>query len=558
MGYAARAPAATPYLFLLFSVTPSAASAADWYVDPTAPSGGDGSQARPFTTINSVKGVLQCGDTVWLASGTYDEVVNLSNVPGTSGTTTFRALPGATPVIDGSSSTAIVFNTTVPSVTLQDLTIQNALGEAAIQFDHADHGSVINCTMKNVSGRAAEFYYSSYGTAIGSKLQGGISGRRTTGMVVQNNEIYNARAEGVAIYNGSINANVSHNLIHDNGPVNLYLDSISYSTFDGNLIYETSLSNSLVGIELSDECYPELLASGPVNSHNTIINNVLYGNRLGIVFWWSGTSQGNGCAWTLAQANQSGLRYDTIANNTVVDSHTSVKWDASPAHVGTTIQNNIVAVAAGLAPWALLQANDAGGGGIALDHNLWYAPDQAQPFAWVGTSLSHAAWVTATLQDIGVAQGSGDVLADPLFAGSWIAPPATNLDIGATSPAAGVGVSVPGIGDDYLGMARPSVGVDIGAFQQGATTPAPDAGSEADAGGSPRITPDAGSDADAGGSSGEIRGGCACSTNGTPQLGLLALLGQLVAGWRARPGRRVARRSSTEEFQAPSGVLTDA
>lgn len=81
------------------------ALAADWYVDAAAAAGGDGSQAKPFQTINAALPGLSRGDTVWIATGTYDEVVNITKLPGT-GTTTVRASPGATPVIDGTSGSA--------------------------------------------------------------------------------------------------------------------------------------------------------------------------------------------------------------------------------------------------------------------------------------------------------------------------------------------------------------------------------------------------------------------------------------------------------------------
>jgi hypothetical protein len=37
---------------------------------------------KPFQTINAVLSVLTRGDTVWLASGTYDETVDIENRSG--------------------------------------------------------------------------------------------------------------------------------------------------------------------------------------------------------------------------------------------------------------------------------------------------------------------------------------------------------------------------------------------------------------------------------------------------------------------------------------------
>jgi hypothetical protein len=439
---------------LAMAATP--AKAADWYVDAGAAAGGSGSMATPFQKVNDALDHLQRGDTVWLATGTYDEVVDIANLSG-SGTTTFRALAGATPVIDGTSGSAsagYVVQTSVADVTFQDLTIQNAMsGALGIQFYYADGGQVIHCVTRNMSGNAVTFYYSNQGTVMNSTCQGNIAGRKTTGTVVENNEVYGATAEGVGLYDGSTDCTVAHNVIHDNYSVNLYLDSISHSTFEGNLIYETDPGNDLEGIEISDEGhYSDLPA--PVNSYNTIINNVVVGHNLGIVFWYSGE-------WsTQALNDESGLRYDVISNNTLVNNKGSLKWDASPAHVGTTIENNVMVAAAGTDPVYLLQAKSAGG--IALDHNLWLAPDLEQPFLWLSDQTDHAGFVAAS------SQGAGDVLADPLFAGTWTVPPATNLALTMGSPAIGVGVTLAAVPDDFLGAPRPSTGFDLGAFQYGA------------------------------------------------------------------------------------------
>jgi MYXO-CTERM domain-containing protein len=531
---------------LISILASSPASAADWYVDASAPAGGDGSKAKPFQTINAALAGLSRGDTVWLSTGTYDEVVDIEKLPGT-GTTTIRALPGATPVIDGTSGSAtagFVVQSGVPDVTFQDLTIQNAMnGALGIQFYYADGGQVIHCVTKNMSSNAVTFYYSSQGTVRSSTLQGNVSGRKTTGTVVEGNEIYGASAEGVGLYDGSTSCTVAHNAIHDNFSVNLYLDSISHSLFEGNLIYETSPNNDLEGIEISDEGhYADLPA--PVNSYNTIINNVIVGHNLGIVFWYSGE-------WsTQALNDQSGLRHDVIANNTLVNNKGSFKWDASPAHVGTTIQNNVIVAAAGTSPIYLLQAKSAGG--ISLDHNLWFAPDLPQAFLWLGNQFDHAGFAAAS------GQGAGDVLADPLLAGPWTVPPATNLALTKSSPAVGKGVTLAAVKDDFLGAARPATGTDIGAFQFGAQPPA-DGGIEppgsdggplaSSSGGGPAGT---GGSAGAGGSGGSPAGkgsGCGCAVAGSPPAA--AWLGGLVALALLSRGRRSPSHPPTRTSPHP-------
>jgi MYXO-CTERM domain-containing protein len=497
---------------LVSSALPAAAWATDWYVDAAASSGGDGSQTKPYQTINAVLPGLSRGDTVWLASGTYNEIVNIHALPGT-GTTTFKASPGATPIIDGtngSEAAGFVVQTDVANVTFQGLTIQNAAnGALGIQFYYADGGQVIDCVTKNMSSNAVTFYYSNQGTVKGSTFQGNIGGRKTTGTVVENNEVYGSAAEGIGLYDGSTNCIVAHNVIHDNYSVNLYLDSISHSTFDANLIYETDPNNDLEGIEISDEGHYADLAA-PVNSYNTITNNVVVGHNLGIVFWYSGE-------WSSQALNdQSGLRYDIISNNTLVNNLGSFKWDASPAHVGTTIQNNLILAASGSNPLYLLQAK--GANGITMDHNLWFAPDLAQPFLWVGNQSDHAGFVTAS------GQGAADVLSDPSLVGPLSVPPATNLALSMTSPAIGQGVSLASVTTDYLGAARPATGVDIGAFQYGAVPPGTGgAGSSTSSGATASTSPSgsgtgssSGGSGSGGGSSSGSSSGCSCGVSESP------------------------------------------
>jgi hypothetical protein len=153
-------------------------------------------------------------------------------------------------------------------------------------------------------------------------------------------------------------------------------------------------------------------------------------------------------------------------------------------------------------------------------------------------------------------QGASDVLADPMFAGAWSVPPATNLELSKGSPAIGAGVTLSAVPDDFLGAMRPSSGYDLGAFQYGATPPGdggvvgpgPDAGKGPAPDGGVAKGSDAGAGGgdgghDAGSSSGPPgkapSGGCSCSAPGSRpgDGGMLALLGlgaMIVAARRRR------------------------
>ncbi len=429
------------------------AQAAEWWVDQAAAAGGDGSQAKPFSTINAAKAVLKMGDTLWIKNGTYKETVDFWQLPaGTGGRTVIRAAPGASPVIDGGGASGFVLQAgQTPDMTFRGLTVEN--GDTGIEFYKADGGEVIDCTTKSTGGSVA-FYFASHGHVSGSKLEGSVSGKNSDGTIIENNEIYGSGAEGITLHADSKNCRYSHNIVHDNTSVNIYLDSISHSVVDSNLVYMSAGTlKTTVGIMLADEAYPNVTA--PVLSDITITNNVVIHNESGIRFW-DGDFKG-----------QSALKNVVIANNTVVDNKTTaIKWDAGP-HQNTFVENNIFAGQSGQQA-LLLQANSTTG--ITLDHNLWNLPGVQKPFLWANTTYSHSGWASAT------GQGAGDVSGDPAFSGTWDLP-ATNLELAKGSPAIDKGKTLSNVTHDYNGAARPAgTGYDIGAFEYGATAPAGGAG----------------------------------------------------------------------------------
>ncbi len=445
---------------LAFVLSSARAHAADVWVDQAAAAGGDGSQAKPFSTINDAKAALKTGDTMWIKDGTYNETVDFWHVPaGSGGRTVIRAAPGASPVIDGGGASGFVLQAgETPDMTFRGLTIKN--GDTGIEFYQADGGQVINCTTTGTGGSVA-FYFASHGLVRGSKLEGSVSGKNSDGTIIESNEIYGSGAEGITLHADSKNCRYSHNIVHDNTSVNIYLDSISHSVVDSNLVYMSAgTSKTTVGIMMADESYPNVTA--PVETDITITNNVVIHNESGIRFW-DGSFPG-----------QSAMKNVVIANNTVVDNKTTaIKWDAGP-HQNTVVENNIFAGQSGQQA-LLLQANSTTG--VTLDHNLWNLPGVSSPFLWSNTTYSHSGWASAT------GQGAGDVAGDPKFTGSWDLP-ASNLELASGSPAIDKGKTLSNVPLDYNGASRPSgAGYDIGAFEYGATAPAGGAGGTTGTGG---------------------------------------------------------------------------
>ncbi|HEY5147692.1 MAG TPA: choice-of-anchor Q domain-containing protein, partial [Polyangiaceae bacterium] len=199
-----------------------------------------------------------------------------------------------------------------------------------------------------------------------------------------------------------------------------------------------------------------------------------------------------------------------------------------------------------------------------------------QGFLWLGSGSDHPGFVKAS------SQGAGDVLGDPLLAGPWAAPPATNLALTKTSPAVGAGVSLAAVTHDFLDAPRPAAGADIGAFQYGATAPgdsgvgpsgdgsvtaANDAGVGIDdgAGAGAGVTtgPDAGSSGPSsqspdGGSGSAPSSGCSCSHGevgggrGTaPASGSIVAAAACLIARRARLRLRGAWRNASDPRSRP-------
>ena len=473
---------------LLLAAEPT--PAAEWWVNQAAAPGGDGSQEQPLQTLNEVRAVLQTGDTVWVQDGTYGETVDFWHVPeGTGGRTTVRAAPGHHPIIDGGGVSGFVIQAgETPQMTFRGLTVRN--GDTAFSFYYADGGEVVDCTTEAVGG-AISFYHASHGYVSGSTLEGSVSGKESDGTVIEDNEIYGSGAEGITLHADSRNCRYSRNVVHDNTSVNIYLDSISYTLVESNLVYMSDPSSeTTVGIMLADESYENVTA--PVLTDITIINNVVINNESGIRFW-----DGH-------FAGQSALRNVVIANNTVVNNRTSaIKWDAGP-HENAIVENNVFAAQSGVG-LLLLQANSTTG--VSLDHNLWYLPEVEAPFLWDTTTYDHAEWVNAT------GHGDGDVTSEPAFVGAWELP-VENLQLQASSPAVDSGTVVAEVTEDFNGGARPAgSGYDLGAFEFGAEPAGgrgPGAGggsgaSDAAGGADPASSPGA-TDGDAS----EDTGGCGC------------------------------------------------
>jgi MYXO-CTERM domain-containing protein len=502
-----------------------AAHAAQWHVDASAGGSGDGSAGNPFDKLGKVLPVLKRGDIVLVRSGTYYETVAIYKIPpGSGGRTLIKAAPGHKPIFDGGgSSTYVLEASEVPLVTFEGLTVRNATGSGLL-FHKAHDGQVINCTTQNVK-TGVVFFFSDRGEVRGSDLFGGVSGKASDGTVIRESTIHGSKENGLYLHADSKNCKYIANVVRDNTPINIYIDSSSNMTVDRNLIYmSTAPPSGHVGIQLADEKYANV--TSPRLQNIAITNNVLVRNGFGVSFW-KGSFPG-----------QSGMKNVKIANNTIVNhAEVALSWDDGPH--SAQIRNNIIVDDGKGNAVALLLAKSTQG--VTLDHNLWQMPWINDFISWGGKSYTHYAWKQAT------GQGAGDLEADPKLVGAWT-PPAANFRLQPGSPAVDKGAPLPYVTHDLDGKPRPAGTThDIGAFETGGPAPKPDGGPPkpdaappkdtgtqpaGDTGGGPKL--DAGAPAAPDGpgfpQSRGTTGGCACALGNSvaseawwPALALLAL-----------------------------------
>jgi len=148
-------------VLLVFLILPFSASATTYYVSridgndnynglyPTYQGGSDG----PWLTLaKSVDGVSS-GDTVYLRGGTWQDEQLLVSLKNYNSTTTFKAYPGETPVIDmrnsGTTSSARAIRVdTSNNVRIEGITVRN-VGNVAIYGTASQNFAIVNCTTEH-------------------------------------------------------------------------------------------------------------------------------------------------------------------------------------------------------------------------------------------------------------------------------------------------------------------------------------------------------------------------------------------------------------------------
>lgn len=420
------------------------ANASTYYVSTSGNDANNGALSTPFRTISHGAAVAQAGDTVYVRTGVYNDLVRISSKGTAAAHIGIAAYPGEAPVIDGTgtaSSTDLVVFSNAQYVDFSGFEVRNSTHIGICVYP----GSFLTISNNNVHGSIRNGIwagYSTFGTTSDLTISGNtvwnnvlenqnrtmnggwaqaIGTQSANRVTITNNKVYQNYGEGIA-YVLSDGGTIKKNEVYDNYSVEIYLDNAQTTTVDSNLAYTTGNTNyyrssyPASGIGTANESYS---TSNPLNSL-TIVNNIVLNSKYG--FYYSN------------EANGGGLQSVTVANNTFYKGAVDVLWIASAAHSNSVVENNVFYQVGNV-------MTNVAGAGVTYRNNNWYG----------GTA--------------GAAAGSGDVIADPRLANPG---GLTGADYKLTSgsPVVASGITLPNVTVDYFGTPR-VVAFDLGAHQLG-------------------------------------------------------------------------------------------
>jgi parallel beta-helix repeat protein len=478
-------------IMLAFSLSAFAqsAQAADYYVDCSASSNGNGTFGSPWNNLPSVNAkTFATGDDVYFKVGTTCYLNSDSDrlQVDWSGTGSNRVIIGAyhgngmfglggfeRPIIDGNSRQypagdylGVVEVLNRSYVTIKDLKIQNAAGrgirvkdasyinvennyiynntQIGIGYTVVNTGNIIDNTI-NQSKRMS-------GTGVGAALE--VSGGNVTGgtknIYIARNYVFMSKHEGIGLYKKVENSIVEYNIIRDTASYMLYSDASSNNTYRYNLLYVTT-DNALSrknAMTCNLESFHDYCWGG---------GNKFYGNFIGGA--GRGMSFGNGKQAAGCRPHKNNKVY----NNTFVDCNYTFTFWSPTAEENIDVANNISIITSENSTGRHIYSATGGNSppGVTWSHNLFRG----------GTLPTGNAATNMITGDPKLTKTSG-----------WrtIAPnslTANHFKLLSTSAAIDKGTAlVSPYNVDYFKTPRPQGGAwDIGAheFTTGAVTPVP-------------------------------------------------------------------------------------
>src|SRR6266540_960521 len=310
------------------NVRGAAAAAAVLYVDRNNPSCSDtgpGTSTQPFCTIKPAASQATAGQTVQVASGTYPELVTVSNSGAPGSPIVFSAAPGASVTVSGQANGFKLAGKSY--VTIQGFTVANTSSYGFYVSSSSSNVIVSGNTVSNIASNGI------YVTTLSSNVT--VSGNTVSGV------------NGVGIWaNTPSSVTVSGNTISNTSNYGLHVDTSSNVTVSGNDVSfagQRAVDLIKYGIKLTDTT--NSLVSGNVSHNNTVDRNISHDNEDSGFQFYTGShdnlvvdnlSYGNGDHGIddLGSTNQ------RIISNTVYD-NVAAGINVEGSSTGATIENNI-------------------------------------------------------------------------------------------------------------------------------------------------------------------------------------------------------------------------
>ncbi|MDQ3283373.1 MAG: right-handed parallel beta-helix repeat-containing protein, partial [Acidobacteriota bacterium] len=342
------------YTFLATLVfAASIAGATEYFVAKTGSNTNNGtSTSTPFLTIKKAIDTMGTGDTVWVNSGTYNEVVTIWNKNNIN----VYGYGSTKPIIDGTNLTPnsglVTIGGDTPGtdgVIFEGFEVTNSV-KSGIQVWGAKHVTIrYNYVHRNTKGgisagadapgvndyitvfenTVTDNVRSNMARLSGASWQQGIGLMYTNHGTIEGNYVSKNWGEGID-YIASDNGLITRNDVWDNYSVNIYLDNAQYTRVDRNWVYNSGdtnyyrSNNPAGGIVVANEDY---LYDNPATDL-TITNNIVQWTHTGFKY-------GN---W----GNSGGLHNTIVANNTFYALTYAAIWIQEANHDTTQIRNNIL------------------------------------------------------------------------------------------------------------------------------------------------------------------------------------------------------------------------
>src|SRR6266536_3626306 len=307
------------------NVRGAAAAAAVLYVDRNNPSCSDtgpGTSTQPFCTIKPAASQATAGQTVQVASGTYPELVTVSNSGAPGSPIVFSAAPGASVTVSGQANGFKLAGKSY--VTIQGFTVANTSSYGFYVSSSSSNVIVSGNTVSNIASNGI------YVTTLSSNVT--VSGNTVSGV------------NGVGFYVNTLsNVTVSGNTVSNTSNYGLHVDTSSNVTVSGNDVSfagQRAVDLIKYGIKLTDTT--NSLVSGNVSHDNSNDGIFLDATTTGVRVTGN-EAFGNARGYSRAAPGIDVRGYNNTVDNGINSPRTSgnIRVD-STSTTGTTVNYNLV------------------------------------------------------------------------------------------------------------------------------------------------------------------------------------------------------------------------